>query len=407
MSAQLRDFCVEVDRRLGSAAAPELLSVSQSRGVVPRSSITEKEPRADDFAKYKVCEADDLVLNRFNAYRGSLGRSDSTGIVSPDYLVLRPTLGDSKFLSYLLRSTDIANEMKAAMSGLGASDPDASGFSRIDVRSLMRTCILGIPRDEQRQIAGYLDRETGQIDALIAKQEQLVETLTERRQAVIAQAVTGGLDPNVDLKDSGVEWLGRVPKHWGVSPIKWIAVLRTGGTPKVAVATEEQEGPSWFRPEDLDGSGCPSSSSKRLSEDGAAELRGFAAGSTLICAIGASLGKVGIVDHAAFCNQQITAVQTNLSDRFAFYSLSTAREAIVALSVGNTIPIINNDRLGMLPMPSPSLHEQNAISEYLDRESAKINSLSAKARQIVDVLKERRQALISAAVTGKIDVRGL
>lgn len=411
IEAQLRSFCKEVDERLGQQVAPELLSVSQTRGVVPRSSITDKEPRADDLSKYKVCNPGDIVLNRFNAYRGALGLVSVPGIVSPDYLVLRPNRrGHSKYLTYRLLSTDFSHAMKASMGGLGASDPDASGFSRIDVSALLRTPTSDLAVAEQRKIADFLDMQTVKIDALIGKQERLIETLAERRQAIISSAVTKGLDPNVPMKDSGVEWLGLVPAEWEIRPIKWSSRLITGKTPSTDdsdnYSDEVTEFP-WIRPEDLLESGEVTFASKFVTVRGWNPSRIVPAGASLLCCIGATVGKVGIVDRSSNTNQQITAIKSMLDDRYFFYSLLACKSEIIASSVGNTLPILNSERLGRVKLPVPSDLEQQEIVQYLSRETSKIGALSAKAREMIDILKERRQALISAAVTGKIDVRGL
>jgi type I restriction enzyme S subunit len=379
--------------------------------VVPRSSITDKEPRSDDLSKYKVCDSGDIVLNRFNAYRGALGRVTNRGIVSPDYLVLRPTLsGHSGYLTYRLLATDFSHAMKASMGGLGAADPDSSGFSRIDVRALMRSRTVRLSFEEQRQIADYLDGQTAKIDALISKQEQLIETLAERRQAVISHAVTKGLDPNAPMRDSGVEWLGAIPSKWRAVPIRWFARLITGKTPD---STDEsnyedtEDGIPWVRPEDLRESGIQTVASKHLSRQGVEQLRVVSPGATLLCCIGATLGKAGMVSRSCTTNQQITAIEGDSNARFLFYSILAARQELILQSVGNTLPILNAFRLGGVALPRPDKDAGARIVAYLDQETTKIDALSAKAREMIDVLKERRQALISAAVTGKIDVRGL
>jgi type I restriction enzyme S subunit len=266
----------------------------------------------------------------------------------------------------------------------------------------------GMNLREQRQIAEYLDRETGKIDNLIAKQEQLVATLIERRQAVIREAVTRGLDREVEYQSDKGSWVGRVPQHWAVVPLKWRARLQTGGTPKGDASFDDEASDfGWIRPDDLNETGNPSNATRFLTAEGAAELRPIRAGASLVCGIGATLGKVGRTSVAVWANQQITSIDSDLNDKFIFYVLSAAKSAIVALSVGNTLPIINNDRLGTLVLPVPPTYEQQEIADYLDKRTTSIDSTIAASRQTMSLLRERRQALISAAVTGKIDVRGL
>jgi type I restriction enzyme S subunit len=411
---QLRALCSEVDERLGTRNAPELLSVSQSRGVIPRSSITDKEPRADDLSRYKVCEIGDIVLNRFNAYRGALGRVTIRGIVSPDYLVLRPTSqGDSGFLAYRLLATDFSHTMKASMGGLGASDPDASGFSRIDVRALLRTPASGLPASQQRQIADYLDTHTVKIDTLIGKQERLIETLAERRQAVISHAVTKGLDPNAPTKDSGQEWLGEVPSLWQVSHLKrkWRVIDCKHVTAEfvdegIPLASIRESQSKWV---DL---GAAKQTTEAFYEqliEGDRKPRAR----DLIFTRNATVGAVAQVppDIDRFAVGQDVCILRSLSGAassdYQQYLLQSCivSSQIESLLLGSTFKRINVEQIRDFVLPVPGDTEQREIARHLDGEISKIDALSAKAREMIEMLKERRQALISAAVTGKIDVR--
>lgn len=410
---QLRRFCSEVDERLGSRDAPELLSVSQTRGVVPRSVLTDKEPRAEELSKYKVCEVGDLVLNRFNAYRGALGRVGLRGIVSPDYLVLRPTsLGDSRFLAYRLLATDFSHLMKASMGGLGAADPDSSGFSRIDARALLRSPTSGLSARQQLQIADYLDAQTAKIDALIGKQEQLIETLAERRQAVISHAVTKGLDPNAPMTDSGIQWIGSIPNAWSLKRISWLfRTVGSGTTPPSDNDLYYGEGTPWVTTGELrEGTITQTTKSvTALALTNFSTLRVYSPGTLLIAMYGATIGRLALLGVPACTNQACCAMENpvGIETKFAFYALLAAKEHILVLAVGGGQPNINQDTLRSLRLPTPPMTEQHSIVQYLDTETSKIDALAAKAREMIDILKERRQALISAAVTGKIDVRGL
>jgi len=258
---------------------------------------------------------------------------------------------------------------------------------------------------EQTAIATFLDRETAKIDALVAEQEKLIGLLQEKRQSVISDAVTKGLDPNVPMKDSGVEWLGVVPARWEVRSLRHLARLTTGMTPP----TDEQEnydevGYPWVRPEDLDESGAISKATKFLSAKGKALARHIAPGASLICCIG-TIGKVGIVDESVSTNQQITSAKFHGCDRYFYFSTYAARTELENSATGNVLKILNTERLGEIKYPSPPLDEQAAIASFLDGELAKLDTLTAEARTAIKLLQERRTALISAAVTGQIDVR--
>jgi type I restriction enzyme S subunit len=201
-------------------------------------------------------------------------------------------------------------------------------------------------------------------------------------------------------KDSGVEWLGEVPKHWVIQPLKHIAKLQTGTTP----STEDQDnfsnecGYQWIRPEDIDETGKASKSSKLLSEQGWERVRRIRAGASLICCIG-SIGKVGYVADVVSTNQQITAAEPVDDARYLFHSIRAARSELDLSSSGNVIRILNTERLGAVRFARPPLPEQAQIATFLDHETAKIDALITEQQRLIELLQEKRQAVISHAVT--------
>ena len=192
----------------------ELMSVSAYYGVKPRLETLDDGDhlsRADSLEGYKICRTNDLVMNIMLAWNRGLGFSWADGIVSPAYSVFYITDGSNpKYLDYLVRSDEMTRYYKAFSSGV------IDSRLRLYPESFGRLYVAMPNLEEQTQIASFLDHETGRIDALIEEQQRLIELLTEKRQAVISHAVTKGLDPNVPMKDSGVEWLGQVPAHWEV-----------------------------------------------------------------------------------------------------------------------------------------------------------------------------------------------
>ena len=260
------------------------------------------------------------------------------------------------------------------------------------------------PLGEQRAIADYLDRETAQIDAFIAKNEELIALLTERRAAVIADAATGGVRQEARLVDSGVDWIGSIPANWDVRPLRWSARIRTGTTPSGDMVFADEPGEPWIRPDDLDVSGAASVASRWLTPEGATQGRPAVPGATLVCTIGATLGKSGRIERASYFNQQITSVSWALNDEFLYWVFVAAREAVARLSVGNTLPILNNDKLATLRIPVPPVEEQGVIVDYIRAQTTRIDAAIQTAHRGVALARERRAALISAAVTGKIDV---
>ena len=201
-------------------------------------------------------------------------------------------------------------------------------------------------------------------------------------------------------KDSGVEWLGEVPGHWEVKTLKRLAKLTTGMTPP----TDDPENYSdddqlqWIRPEDLDETGAPTSATKFLSKKGWEQARQIKAGATLICCIG-TIGKLGFIAEDASTNQQLTAAEFERSNRYFFFAMCAGRTPFEVASTGNVLRILNTERLGNIPFPCPSEVEATQIATFLDRETAKIDALVAEQRRLMALLKEKRQAVISHAVT--------
>ena len=267
------------------------------------------------------------------------------------------------------------------------------------------------PLDEQVSILAFLDRETAKIDALIAEQEKLIALLKEKRQALISHAVTKGLDPNAPMKDSGIEWLGQVPAHWDATTVRRIALrVDTGGTPAGVAPSEQIDNPiSWFTPGDFTGpvnlAGSARAIPRSLMMNG--EAKSFPPGSALIVSIGATLGKVGYATSECSANQQINAVipKNRLDGHFLTYSLIAQADQMRFLSNASTIGIMNQEKTKEIAIAVPPREEQAEICGFLDGKLAQLESLECTIGNTVDLLKERRAALISAAVTGKIDVR--
>ena len=291
---------------------------------------------------------------------------------------------------------------------LGESYMYGAGGQKRVPDDFVRNFAIGLPPlGEQNIIASFLDHETSKIDALIAEQKNLIALLKEKRQAVISHAVTKGLDPDVPMKDSGVEWLREVPEHWSSGPLKYLARLVTGMTPPTAdYDNYAEDGFPWVRPEDISEGGEPVMASKFLSDKGRSMARHVAPCSVLICCIG-TIGKTGMVYQSVSTNQQITAAESRSNPRYLYFVTVAARIELETMATGNVLRILNTERLGAIKYPIPPLGEQATIATFLDHETAKIDALIGEAEHATELLQERRSALISAAVTGKIDVRGL
>ncbi len=265
--------------------------------------------------------------------------------------------------------------------------------------------------EEQSAIAAFLDRETAKIDALVAEQERLIALLKEKRQAVISHAVTKGLDPTVPMKDSGIEWLGEVPAHWEVKRIRHFAdVLRGKFThrPRNDPAFYDGEFP-FVQTGDITGSSRYIVGFKQtLNERGISVSKVFPKG-TLVMAIAANIGDVAILDFPAYFPDSIVGLvpKIGVDLMFLYYLMVGMKQPMLMNATVSTQMNLNVDQICSLISACPPVEEQVQIVSHLDNELEKIDRLTAEAQQAVELLKERRSALISAAVTGKIDVRGL
>jgi type I restriction enzyme S subunit len=204
-----------------------------------------------------------------------------------------------------------------------------------------------------------------------------------------------------EYKDSGVEWLGEIPKHWNVGAMKRVCRLVTGLTPPTSnqdyYADQETEFP-WVRPEDISSDLRFDNARKFLTQNGWEVSRVVPSGSSLICCIG-TIGKVGLTKRKVVTNQQITAAIFRYAPSYNFYAIIAAKKELEETATGNVLKILNSERLGDIKMPLPPDSEAEIIANFLDHETAKIDTLIEKQQQLIALLKEKRQAVISHAVT--------
>lgn len=275
--------------------------------------------------------------------------------------------------------------------------------------------VLPLPSlEEQTAIAHFLDHETAKIDALIAEQEKLIHLLAEKRQATISHAVTRGLDPAAPMKDSGVAWLGEVPAHWTVCPIKLVARIGNGSTPN-------RDNPDYWAEE-----GFPWLNSSVVNQDEVSEAERFVTELALaechlpvieppailvgITGQGKTRGMATRLAFKATVNQHLAYIKPTLGridEKFllrifeaVYLHLRTESEG-----AGSTKGAITCEQLGNLRIPVPNLAEQIEIAAKIETETTRLDALRAEAERAIALLKERRAALIAAAVTGQIDVR--
>lgn len=269
------------------------------------------------------------------------------------------------------------------------------------------------PVEEQAGIAQFLDRETAEIDAFIADQEELIGLLTERRAATINHAVTKGLDPTVPMKDSGVSWAGSAPEHWAAGNIRRFADMRTGHTPsRTNAAFWVDCHIPWFTLADVwqlrQGHRLLGETKECISELGLANSAAeVLPPGTVVLSRTASVGFTGIMPRAMATSQDFWnwVCKPTLNPTFLWYQFQAMRPYFGSLIQGSTHKTIYKADAAALAIVAPPPSEQRLIVDFLDRETAELDAAIADAREAIALSRERRAALISAAVTGKIDVR--
>jgi type I restriction enzyme S subunit len=283
-----------------------------------------------------------------------------------------------------------------------------STFKELGKGQLEDVVLVEPPTPEQHAIATFLDRETAQIDALVAKKERLIALLQEKRTALITHAVTKGLDVNVPMKDSGTEWLGEIPAHWDVRKVKRLCLVRRGASPRPIedpIYFDDHGEYAWVRIADVTASeGYLERTAQRLSELGKSKSVALEPGE-LFVSIAATVGKPIITNIKCCIHDGFVYFVGLRENREYLYYLFSCGEPYKGLGKLGTQLNLNTDTIGDIYLPRPSLAEQEAIVLFLHAETAKLDALIAKIGDAIDRLKELRAALISAAVTGKIDVR--
>jgi type I restriction enzyme S subunit len=349
----------------------------------------------------------DVIISTVRTYLRAISYIDSPPdnlIVSTGFAVLRPGPDfDARYLWRLVQSNEFVDSVVAHSEGVG--------YPAINPSELAGLPLWLPPLAEQRAIAAFLDRETGRIDALIERKGQLIALLEEKRQAVISQAVTRGLDPAVPLKDSGVPWLGAVPRHWQFGPLRrfWEVVdckhvtvpFFDEGFPVASVME--------VRNFDLDLSQVLRTSEqfyKLLTGGNRQPIRG----DVIYCRNTANTGTSAYVgtDESIAIGQDVSLIRSRRQNgRYLNYILHSNFMAgqLATLMVGSTFKRINVADIKALQVVCPPRKGQDEIVEYIESKTTKVDSLTAETQGSIELLREYRTALISAAVTGQIDVR--
>jgi type I restriction enzyme, S subunit len=374
------------------------------QGVVARDMENPKGKFPAEFDTYQVVEKDDLVFCLFDVEETprAVGISPCTGMVTGAYTVGRVKKGTSpQYLYNFYLSRDQYKAFKMYYTGL-----------RNVIRSETFNAIPfpAPPINEQIGISIFLVKETAKIDTLITEQERLISLLGEKRQAVISHAVTKGLDPKVKMKSSGMERLKEVPEHWDVKPIQRIASINDEVLPESTEADYEIE---YVDIGSVNLSlGIESSEIHKFKDAPSRARRIVKNGDVIVSTVRTYLKAIAFVKEPPVnmivsTGFAVIRSKIGLESNFAKFGLQSINfiDEVISRSTGISYPAINASELAKIKIPLPPVEEQKAICAYLNKQTLEIDSLISESKKIIVLLQERRSALISAAVTGQIDVR--
>jgi type I restriction enzyme S subunit len=389
------------------------LSLLANIGIIPyeeKGDIGNKKP--EDLEKCKLVERGDLVINSMNYGIGSFGLSELSGVCSPVYIVLRPKseVIEERFALRIFECRDFQTYAQSFGNGILAHRAAINW----DILKVLRVPVP--PRSEQNLILQYLDQETGKIDALVAEQERLIALLKEKRQAVVSQAVTKGLNPNAPMKDSGFEWLGQVPAHWPCVALKHL--IRSGTSISYGIVQPGEaldDGVPFVQTTNMTGGTFDLADLQRTSHTiAAAYPRTCLEGGEVLLGIRASVGACHVVPlHLRGANLSRGVARIVCDDRLvpdylvAFLRSRFAADYWALHRQGSTFSEVSIETVREISVPVPSIYEQRFLVAAIQARADEFEALILEAKRAIALLKERRAALISAAVTGKIDVRSL
>lgn len=390
----------------------QLLSVTREQGVIIRNKEDKEENHnyiPDDLSGYKHVCAGDFVINKMKSWQGSYGISHYDGIVSPAYFTCKLKGVNSEFFSRAIRSKIYTNFFMCYSKGIRVDQWD------LEPNAMKAIPFVLPPISEQAAIVTYLDRVTTQIDKAIAQQQRMIDLLNERKQIIIQHAVTKGLAPNAEMVDSGVEWIGTIPKHWETIRLNYCSWIRarlgwkglkadeyvSNGYPFLSAFNIVNNKMSWEKLNYINKFRFDESPEIKLQE-----------GDILLVKDGAGIGKCARVDNLPYgeatANGSLAFITPNdkvfykylhyfiVSDSFGKY-----KELLIT---GMGVPHLTQGEIKKMRIPVPPIKEQVEISKYLDHHIDQIDDSIKIVEQRIILLRERKQIIINEVVTGKVKV---
>lgn len=395
----------------GCPDAP-VLSLYRDFGVVLKDSRDDNHNVTSlDTSNYKVVDIGDLVINKMKAWQGSMAVSDYRGIVSPAYHVCSITSNkvNKRYLHHLLRNPAYLPEYARLSTGMRIGQWDL-GFD--DFKNIP---FLIPPLDEQAKIADYLDNGCASLDAMLSKTRSSIEEYKKLKQAVITQAVTKGVRGEREMKDSGVEWIGEIPKKWNRCKLNSICTFINGDRSKNYPSSEDFQdiGIPFIGADSLNGFFVDTYSARHISPAKYASMGGLkiTQGDILYTLRGSTIGKNAIANfNDGTIASSLVGIRVKspflANSSFLFYWLNSLNEFVQRdLCInGSTAPNLSAENVAQFFIYIPDITEQHEIADYLDAKCAEIDGLIAKKEQLTKELESYKKSLIYEVVTGKREV---
>ena len=386
----------------------EILSLTAKQGVIPydQKEGGGNKPK-EDVSAYRLAYPGDIVMNSMNILSGSVGLSQYFGCVSPVYYMLRPwkATEDVRYYNYIFQTTMFQRSLFGLGNGILIKESGNGKLNTIRMRIPMDKFgglfIPVAPIDEQKRIADFLDAKCAEIDALTADIQTQIDTLEQYKRSVITETVTKGLNPNAEMKDSGIQWIGDMPAHWDVIRGKYI--LRYMQKP-----VREDDGViTCFR----DGEVTLRSNRREdgfTMSDKEIGYQGIDVGDLVVHGMDGFAGSIGISDSRGKASPVLNVLDTDQCKRYIMYYLRSMAYSDVFLALATGIRVRSCDlrwnKLAELSYPVPPLDEQNAIVKHIDSVLSKADAVIADKKAQLATLDEYKKSLIFEYVTGKKEV---
>ncbi len=395
----------------------QLLSVTIGKGIIRQENLLADSSKKDssnlDKSKYKLVEPGDIAYNKMRAWQGAVGVSRYRGIVSPAYIVQR-LRGESRpeYFHYLFRTPGFAKEAERWSYGITSDQWSL----RPQHFKMIYSCVP--PLDEQGLIVGFLRGLDRQVRRFIRNRWRLIEVLNEQKQAIINRAVTRGLDPNVPLKPSGIDWLGDIPEHWEATTLgRLVRTFKTGPFGSILHQSDYVTGGiPLINPVHMSGGRIAPDRNCAVDDATFNRLREYAlAEGDIVFSRRGELGRCALVRAAeagwligtGSIRARLLPGAVDPSYLIAALQGRWVSDYLSLMSVGATMQSLNTGILSRVPLPLPPIGEQRQIPLFIEGESARVVEAMDKASREIDLIREYRTRLIADVVTGKVDVRHL